>query len=273
MLLNGTIEYMEPNTQRGRGVADRSEVVAFCDELLRAGVYTDGAVNGLQVQGSATISRLAVAVSTSLRTLEAAIEWDADGLLVHHGLLYGSQMRPLTGLLAHRLRLLFKNDINLIGYHLPLDGHETIGNSAQFADATGCTLVDRFAYIGGQPLGVVGEPETLLTLSGLVERVAQVTDRPPVVLPVLQDDVPITRAGFLTGSGYSTLEDAVAAHCQVLVTGDVREPTMAEARELGISVIVAGHEASERLGVQALAAKLASEFDIETRYFHDPNPV
>jgi putative NIF3 family GTP cyclohydrolase 1 type 2 len=48
---------------------------------------------------------------------------------------------------------------------------------------------------------------------------------------------------------------------------------MAEARELGIVVIAAGHEATERLGVQALAAELAGHFAVETRYIHDPNPI
>jgi putative NIF3 family GTP cyclohydrolase 1 type 2 len=57
------------------------------------------------------------------------------------------------------------------------------------------------------------------------------------------------------------------------VTGDIRESTMAEARELGLSVIAAGHEATERLGVQALAAELAGKFGIVTHFIDDPNPV
>src|SRR5690606_6783705 len=97
-----------------------------------------------------------VAVSTSERTVQQAIEWNADALLVHHGLLFGSKMQPLTGLFARRLRLLFKHDINLIGYHLPLDGHEEIGNCVLLARAAGCTPVDRVGWAGGQPLGVVG---------------------------------------------------------------------------------------------------------------------
>ncbi|HMM43126.1 MAG TPA: Nif3-like dinuclear metal center hexameric protein, partial [Thermomicrobiales bacterium] len=67
--------------------------------------------------------------------------------------------------------------------------------------------------------------------------------------------------------------EAVAAGCAALVTGDVRESTMAEARELGIVVVAAGHEATERLGVQALATELAGEFTLETRFIADPNPV
>jgi dinuclear metal center YbgI/SA1388 family protein len=255
-------------------VADRDTIVAFCDDLLRSGDYQDLSVNGLQVEGSPSISRLAVAVSTSARILEQAIDWRADALLVHHGLLYGSRMQPLTGLFANRLRLLFRHDINLIGYHLPLDGHEEIGNCSLLAGSAGFRTVDRFAWIGGQPLGVVGEPDSRTSFGELVARIGQLTDRSPTVLGShIGGEESLTRVGFLTGSGYSTLEDAIRAGCQVLVTGDVREPTMAEARELGIAVIAAGHEATERLGVQVLAERLTTTFGIEARYFHDPNPI
>jgi dinuclear metal center YbgI/SA1388 family protein len=255
-------------------VADRDEIVAFCSDLLSSSDYQDLSVNGLQVEGSSTISRMAVAVSTSAWTLEQAIDWESDALLVHHGLLYGSRMQPLTGLFAHRLRLLFRNDINLIGYHLPLDGHEAIGNCALLADSADFDVVDRFAWIGGQPLGVVGKPTSPTSFAELVARIEQVTGRTPTILGNhIPAESSVARVGFLTGSGYSALEDAIGAGCQVLVTGDVREPTMAEARELGIAVIAAGHEATERLGVQALADRLRTAFGIETRYFHDPNPI
>lgn len=261
------------SARKGSEVADRSEVVAFCDQLLRAGAYQDVAVNGLQVQGRDRIERIAVAVSTSEWTLRKAIAWNADALLVHHGLLFGSRMQPLTGLFARRLRLLFKHDINLIAYHLPLDGHESIGNCALLASNCGFTAAGRFAEIGGEPLGVVGECSPAMSLADLRAQVKQATDREPLLLHNGTREATFSRVGFLTGSGYSALEDALAAGCQALVTGDVREPTMAEARELGITVFAAGHEATERFGVQALAEEISARFDIKTRYFHDPNPV
>lgn len=61
--------------------------------------------------------------------------------------------------------------------------------------------------------------------------------------------------------------------CQVLLTGDAKEPTMAMARELGVTVLVGGHEATERLGVQALAERLRHVFGIEYHFVDDPNPL
>lgn len=254
-------------------MADRREVIEFCDQLLCSPLYQDIAVNGLQVEGAADVSKLAVAVSTSLRTLTSAAEWGAHALLVHHGLLWGSRMQPLTGVFGQRLRVLLKHDINLIAYHLPLDGHAEIGNCALLARQSGFDAAGRFAEVGGQPLGVIGHSDPPTSLSDLVAKLQTITQRTPTVLTTETGSSGLTRVGFVTGSGYSALADAMESGCDALVTGDVREPTMAEARELGITVIAAGHEATERLGVQALAERLRDTFDIETRFFEDPNPV
>jgi dinuclear metal center YbgI/SA1388 family protein len=235
-------------------------------------LYQDVGVNGLQVEGAAEIERLAVAVSTSQRTLEAAVQWGADALLVHHGLLWGGRLAPLTGLFAERLRLLFQHNMSLIAYHLPLDGHPEIGNCALLAGATGYSVAGRFAQAGGRPLGVVGEREPGMSLEMLVETLEAELDRTLLVVGSVTD-APLNRVGFLTGSGYSAVAEALQAGCRALVTGDIREPTMAEARELGITVIAAGHEATERFGVMALAAAIEREFSVETRFFPDPNPV
>jgi dinuclear metal center YbgI/SA1388 family protein len=253
-------------------MASRDAIVDFCNRLLEAGLYQDVGVNGLQVEGVAEIERLAVAVSTSRCTLEAAAQWGADGLLVHHGLLWGGRLAPLTGLFAERLRLLFQANMNLIAYHLPLDGHPEIGNCALLAGALGYSVAGRFAEAGGHPLGVIGAREPGLSVRMLIETLEAELDRAPLVVGDV-DDAPLTRVGFLTGSGYSAVAEARLAGCQALITGDIREPTMAEARELGITVIAAGHEATERFGVMALATTLEHEFGIHMRFLPDPNPV
>lgn len=254
-------------------MAHRDEIIGYCDERLRSAAFQDVAVNGLQVSGRLQINRLAVAVSASRQTLTEAANWRADALLVHHGLLWGGKLGPITGLFADRLRLLFENELSLIAYHLPLDGHPEIGNCARLCIASGFLPAGRFAPAGAEPLGIIGEWPRGYSLDDLVGTLADLTEREPVVVGIDHGDRQIERAGFLTGSGYSAVQEAAGAGCQALVTGDIRESTMAEARELGLSVVAAGHEATERLGVQALAAELAGRFGIETHFIADPNPV
>ncbi len=254
-------------------MARRDEIISYCNALLRADTYRDYGPNGLQVAGRLEINRLAAAVSTSERTLREAVEWNADALLVHHGLLWGSQLEPLTGILAERLRIIFKHDLNLIAYHLPLDGHETLGNNARLCAALGFRISSRFAEVGGQHIGVIGERNPGLSLADLLENVSVLTEQTPLVVGQHHDDLLIDRLAIVSGSGYATIGEAAQAGCQALLTGDIREPTMAEARELGIAVIAAGHEATERAGVQALAGELQSHFDVKTLMISDPNPV
>lgn len=249
------------------------EIIRWSDERLRAAAFSDVAVNGLQVEGRRDVTRLAVAVSTSQHTLREAVAWGADALLVHHGLLWGSRSGPITGVFAERLRLLLAHDLNLIAYHLPLDGHPEIGNCALLARAAGYDQAGRFALVGGEPLGVVGARPAPQSVGDLLETMAVVTGREPLAVGAIDDPPELARVGFLTGSGYSALDEAAAAGCAALVTGDVRESTMAEAREMGLVVVAAGHEATERLGVQALAGELAERFALATTFISDPNPV
>ncbi|MCX7623038.1 MAG: Nif3-like dinuclear metal center hexameric protein [Thermomicrobium sp.] len=250
---------------------DLHELVRYCDEVLEARRFRDAATNGLQVEGRSPVRRLAVAVSANRATIERAIEWDADALLVHHGLFWGDGLRAVTGFVRQRLRPLLAADVSLIAYHLPLDAHPELGNNAQLAFALGLEPVEPFAEVAGTPIGWIAratEPRALDELTAAVERQ---TERRPLVLgggpPVVR------RIAILSGSGASALQEAAAAGCDALLTGEARETTMALARELGVSVIVAGHEATERLGVQALARHLKATFGLEIAFLHDPNPI
>lgn len=254
-------------------MASREEIISYCNDRLDAAAYQDIAINGLQVEGSDEIARIAVAVSTSERTIAEATEWNADALLVHHGLFWGGSIKPLTGLLGRRLKLLFQHDINLIGYHLPLDGHPEIGNNALLAQQLGLTADGRFGEVAGMPLGVVGIAPEPVTLAALLDRIATLLDRDPIAVGSSDRQAPLERIAILSGSGYGTLSEVAGLDCQALITGDLREPTMAEARELGIVAIAAGHEATERSGVQALASELSEKFQVETRFLADPNPI
>jgi dinuclear metal center YbgI/SA1388 family protein len=252
-------------------MAMREDVIRYCTDLLEPQSYQDVALNGLQVEGKADINRVAVAVSCNQRSIDAAVDQGADALLVHHGLVLDGRVGHIEGPTRHRLRGLLANDVNLIAYHLPLDGHPEIGNNACIMAKLDLTRVEPLYVFGPTPIGYVastGEPRRLRTL---IDQTAALTGQEPAILPGGPDEV--SRVAVLSGSGYPALEEAATKNCDVLLTGDAREPTMAMARELGVTVIVAGHEATERLGVQALAERLAEAFGIEYRFSHDPNPV
>ncbi|MGC7556515.1 Nif3-like dinuclear metal center hexameric protein, partial [Pandoraea pneumonica] len=93
--------------------------------------FRDYCPNGLQVEGRSEIKKIASGVTASLAFLEAARDWGADAVLVHHGYFWKNEDARITGMKRKRLGLLIGHDISLFAYHLPLDAHPELGNNAQ----------------------------------------------------------------------------------------------------------------------------------------------
>jgi len=109
----------------------------YCNELLSAPAFDDYCPNGLQVEAGERVGRLMVGVTACQALIEAAREWRADLLLVHHGYFWKSEPAPLRGIKGRRVRRLFESGISLMAYHLPLDAHPIHGNNAQLAQRLG----------------------------------------------------------------------------------------------------------------------------------------
>jgi dinuclear metal center YbgI/SA1388 family protein len=247
-------------------VARRAEILAFADELLDAGSFRDYGPVGLQVVGADEVTNVICAVSASLKLFELAAEAGAQLVLVHHGILWDNQPRVVDRLMRARLQALFDADITLAAYHLPLDAHPEIGNNVLLARAVGIEVEGPFAGIGVG--GSFAEPPSI---EELAQRCATAVDREPLVFPSGPER--IARGAVVTGGGARYLADAAAEGYDVLVTGEAAEPTMMTARELGVHVVAAGHYATERLGIQALAERISTQFGVSWQFVELANPV
>jgi dinuclear metal center YbgI/SA1388 family protein len=87
-------------------------------------------------------------------------------------------------------------------------------------------------------------------------------------------ELPVRRLAIACGAGDDFLADAAAFGAQALLTGEARYHRAVEAERLGIGLIAAGHHATERIGVEALADLIRRDFpDVEawaSRSEHDP---
>src|SRR4051812_7765670 len=119
-------------------MSQMNTIVAALDELLGTAAFTDLGPNGLQVPGRRDVARIVTGVTASRALIEHAVELRAQLVIAHHGLFWDFQPTGLTPVLAERLRLLFRHDIGLAGYHLPLDAHPVLGNNAILAERLGC---------------------------------------------------------------------------------------------------------------------------------------
>jgi dinuclear metal center YbgI/SA1388 family protein len=242
-------------------------LISALDDLLDPGAFSDLGPNGLQVPGRDTIAKVVTGVTAQRELIDRAVALDAGLVLVHHGLFWDFHPTGLTPTLAERLRPLFKHDIALAAYHLPLDGHPSVGNNAQLAERLGCASHEAFAQIGR-----VGEfAGDGIAAADLFARVREVTRREPLVFDAGPERV--RRIGIISGSAAKYLPQAVALGLDAFLTGEPAEHVMADAREAGIHFIAAGHYATETFGVRQLGEHLAERFGIEHEFVDIPNPV
>jgi dinuclear metal center YbgI/SA1388 family protein len=249
-----------------------TSIISGLDELLSPLDYRDLGPNGLQVPGPRDVVRVMTGVSAQRELIERAVAEEAQLVLVHHGLFWDFEPTGLTPVLAERLRPLFKHDIALAAYHLPLDGHPELGNNAILAERLGCERHEAFAVRDGAAIGRVGTfPGDGVPARELFERVREVTARVPTVFDGGPDRV--RRIGIVSGAGASFLEEAISLGLDAFLTGEPREHVMSLAREAGIHFIAAGHYATETFGIRALGDWLADRFGVEHLWVDIPNPV
>ncbi len=280
---------------------DLTDLVQFLDRCLEPAAFKDYCPNGLQVEGRAQVTRLVTGVTACQSLLDAAVAWEADAILVHHGYFWRGEDQPVVGMKRRRLRTLLGHDISLLAYHLPLDAHPRLGNNACLGRLLGfppggplVPLEDRPSAArpsaarpiaarpsaarpsaarpsAARPVGNVADLEPTLLAGELVAAVRDLTHREP--LHIGDPLRPIKRVAWCTGAAQSYLELAVSAGADLFLTGEVSEQTVHVARECGIDFVAAGHHATERYGVQALGEYLAAELGLEHRFIDIENPV
>jgi dinuclear metal center YbgI/SA1388 family protein len=247
--------------------ASLTTIVKYADRTLRIAEIGDysGAVNGLQVENSGRVTRIAAAVDASLATVKLASAAQADLLLVHHGLFW-SPAHPWTGKKYELLRALLDHNIAVYSSHLPLDAHPKLGNNAQLAAALGLKQLKPFFPSHGQPIGL--RATTNLTRDELSKRLARATGANPRLIP---GGKKICRhIGIVTGGAGSDLKIAAEAGVDTFITGEGPHWTYALAEELGLNVFYAGHYATETFGVKALAKHLSGKFRVPWTFLDHP---
>ncbi len=222
----------------------------------------------MQVEGNRPIARIACGVSASLAFVRAAAAAGADACLVHHGWFWRGEDPCIIGVKGVRMRALLESGMHLFAYHLPLDVHPTLGNNAQLAQRLGWRTDGRCgddALISWHDLAT-GTPAPRIA-SLLKRRLGQ------AALMVGALDRPIRRIAWCTGAAQDLLEQAARAGADAFVSGEISERTTHLARELGVAYFAAGHHATERFGVQALASHASEALGVEQVFIDDPNPA
>lgn len=242
----------------------RDKIVDFCSEYLQANSFEDYCFNGLQIEGAEKISKIVTGVSFSRKLVKEAVSRQAQMIMVHHGVFGNDIPNPLRlrGVMKERLKMVLENDINLVGYHLPLDAHSVIGNNISLAKILGVKKTKQFN------IGFVGELEKEMNFEKFQALVDQKLLTKSFSLPFGKNK--IKKVAIVSGGSSPDFEDAFRAGADVFLCGDMREEVVRKAEEVGINIINAGHYNTEKGGIRNLGELVKKKFKIEVEFVDIP---
>ncbi|MEO5352961.1 MAG: Nif3-like dinuclear metal center hexameric protein [Magnetococcus sp. XQGC-1] len=243
----------------------------YANTLLKAASIADYAPNGVQVRGREKVNRLVTGVSACLELFQAASEWEADLILVHHGMFWEKDPRVVEGSLKRRLQWLLARDLTLMAYHLPLDCHPQLGNNAQIVQRLGLETGEPFALYRGTHLSWVGHCRPERPMAGFVQDVRTLFGGEPLVLPFGPEI--IRQVAICSGAAPELLREAKQKGADLFLSGEATEHVYHFAKEEQIHFIAAGHHRTEMFGVQALGEHLAAQFGLQHRFIDIANPL
>jgi len=245
------------------------ELCHYLNTLLQPNLISDYCINGLQIEGKKEISKIATGVSANLATIQAAIEWGADVLIVHHGIFWNQDSPLITGVKKEKIWLLLQNKVSLLSYHLPLDVHQKVGNNWKAAHDMEWTDLQPFCLVNGTYFGVKGKFKKMSRenfqkmLESYYEHSASTA---------LGGKEEIESAGLLSGGGYKFITHAINDKLDCFVTGTFDEPIWSQAFEEKINFYALGHSATEKIGPRALGEHLNKIFKLENAFLDIFNP-
>ncbi len=249
----------------------RDELVDHLNTYLSIREFTDYCPNGLQIKGRDTIKKIAFAVSATKYSVTKAVELGVDTLIVHHGLFWKFHgPKTITGAFYNRVAPLIKNDINLLGFHLPLDAHMEVGNARAIADLLELSEISEFGEYKKMPLGVQGKFKSPMLPKELKSKLKEILNHD--IIHSAPDERPIKSIGIITGGANSQWRDCLNEGIDAYLTGEISEHDWHESQEDNIHFFAGGHNATEQFGVQSLMKHLHNKYkDLDLEYYFIPS--
>lgn len=244
-----------------------SKIISFCEEYLKTKDFKDYCHNGLQVEGAPEVSRIVVGVSISEQLIREAIKVRAQMIIVHHGIFSMSLPNPpvIKNFMRTRLKLLLENDINLAGFHLPLDANPIIGNNISLCKLLGVKKAKPF------DVGFIGELSKEMKLADFVKMTDEKLETNSFVISSRKGKV--RKVAIISGGAANDFEAAKDSGADTFVCGSVDEHIVRAAEEIDINFINAGHYNTEKLGIINLGGLIAKKFGVKVEFIDVPNEI
>lgn len=242
-----------------------ADVVAFLERFAPLSLAADWDNVGLLVgDRERDVERITICLTITDAVVAEAIAERADLIVSHHPLPFRAPKTITTD--THDGRRLWRLASAGIAVYSPHTAFDSAAEGINFRLAEGLGLGDIRPLVSlgsaidpALGIGRFGTLKQPTSLAGVVARLK--TFLKITTLQVVgADDRPVKTIGVACGSAADHLSDAVHLGCDLFVTGEASFHKAIEAEACDTALVLVGHYASERFGVERLAEVLQREF-------------
>lgn len=216
------------------------------------------------------VHKIGFALDLTDESLSDAIAKGVDMIVTHHPIIFKAQKSFLKGNMAYELA---SHGISAVSAHACFDCADGGVNDA-LCEIFGLTDVEKVPSEECiVPMVRIGNLcyENKLTSAQFAEIVSE---KLGTTVRLIESDREIGRVAVCGGAGMDFFSAAVSMGADAYVTGDISHHEMLEAKEMGVTVIAAGHFETENPAMAYLKKYIEEKFsDIETVLLKQSNPV
>jgi dinuclear metal center YbgI/SA1388 family protein len=248
--------------------ASLDDIAAFLDDLLEAPKYAanEPDANGLIFRAGPGVTKVAVAVNTSITAIVGAARAGAQLLVVHHPPWLDNDHH----LRDEKLAALEAAGISLYAAHASLDCAPKFGNGWVLAEMLGVRVDGTFGEFNGGHAGVIGAAN-----GSYGDFLASASRALGVQVEAYQHADTFGRVAIVTGSGGNTAEmdEARRLGADTYVTGEGKIFTRLFAKEAQLNLVFGTHQATEAPGIRALGQRVSDEAQIPWEFIAESPDV
>lgn len=255
----------------------RSKLIQFIyetvgEELLTKAIQKEEMANGVQILGGEKVGKVVFGASLNEEFLQRAVETGSNFCVLHHGFDPRTYKSRYPTFSQKRLRLIFQNEITIMGFHYALDAHPEIGNNVIIIKKLGAKidlpLFEEWGYTGVFPKAQV--------VSELRRNCEKLFNHE--VFAVLSGLKRVKTIGVVSGAAKPDgqhLAEMEEKGVELFITGESSESVPHKMKESGINYFACGHYATEGFGIQELGRRIKSHFKdkLEVEFIDVPNPI
>ena len=242
------------------------DVYNFIDSIAPFSAQCEWDNSGLIIgESDNSVKKIAVVLDITSEAVMKAVEMNADLIVSHHPVIF----RAVKSFTDKDIPfILAKNGISAICAHTSLDIAKGGVND---------TLASTLGFENALPFADEGELSMLRIVETdkmSAEALARLcAEKLSTGVRFINCGKEIKKIAVCGGAGADFINAVAEAGCDAYITGDVKHHEFLDAREIGLTVIDAGHFETENPVVAVLAKKLEENFDAEVEIINQTSPV